>query len=110
IYFPMGLDGGRHRFRLNADGSLEFRANDHYLKGRPGQDTPRLALEKGPVRFDFQVVSKAARVPSHRSLEEGCLPICETVWEEEGLQARQTALVTLLSGASANGPVPPSDA
>ena len=50
------------------------------------------------------------RAPIHRSLEEGCLPICESVWEEEGLQTRQTALVTLLSGASANGPVPPSDA
>ncbi len=34
INFPMGLDGGRQRFQLNADGGLRWRANDHYLKNR----------------------------------------------------------------------------
>src|SRR5205807_10488299 len=53
IYFPMGLDGGRQRFRLNADGSVEFRSNDHYLQARPGADTSRLALEKAPVQFEL---------------------------------------------------------
>ena len=54
IYLPLGLDSGRQRFRLNADGTVDFRSNDHYLAGRPGKETPRLALEKAPVRFEFR--------------------------------------------------------
>ena len=58
IYFPLGLDGGRQRFRLNADGSIDWRSNDHYLRNRSGKDTPRLALEKGGVRLRFGLSSK----------------------------------------------------
>ena len=66
IYFPLGLDGGRQRFRLNADGSLDWRSNDHYLMNRPGKDTPRLALEKAGASLRFGLPSK----PVHRTLEE----------------------------------------
>lgn len=106
IYFPFGLDGGRQRFRLNADGSLEFRSNDHYLRGRPGQDTPRLALEKSGVKLGFGLPSQ----PVDRTLEEESLPICVTTWEAAGVQVRQTAFVTPLEGTRADGPVPPADA
>jgi hypothetical protein len=110
ICFPLGLDGGRQRFRLNADGSIEFRSNDHYLKGRPGQDTPKLALESSPVRFDFLNFSKASREPAQRTLEDNSLPICKTTWQAGGTRLQHTALVTLLNGSQAEGPVPAPDA
>lgn len=37
IYFPLGLDGGRQRFRLDADGTVRFRSKDQYLMPCPGR-------------------------------------------------------------------------
>ncbi len=106
IYFPMGLDGGRQRFRLNADGSINFRYNDNYLQRRPGKDTPRLALEKTPVHVRFGLSDK----PADRTLDEESLPICLTTWEVDGLRVQQTALVTQLEGTQPTAPAPPGDA
>jgi hypothetical protein len=96
IYFVLGLDGGRQRFRLNADGSLEWRTNDRYLQGRPGKDTPRLELEKPTVTCRFGLPAR----PVHRTLQEEALPICITTWETNGVQVRQTAFVTELDGST----------
>jgi hypothetical protein len=109
IYFPLGLDGGRQRFRLNADGSLDWRSNDHYLRNRPGQDTPRLALEKAGVHLRFGLPSQ----PVHRTLQEESLPICSTTWELDGVRVQQVALVTELGGSTARAaalprPAPPN--
>ncbi|MBI5386528.1 MAG: hypothetical protein HZA90_17805 [Verrucomicrobia bacterium] len=106
IYFVLGLDGGRQRFRLNADGSIEFRSNDHYLKNRPGKDTPRLELEKPNVNVRFVLPGK----PAHRTLQEEALPVCTTTWNTNGVQVKQTAFATALDGTRADGPVPPGDA
>ena len=106
IYFPLGLDGGRQRFRLEPDGSIRFRSNDHYLQRRPGQDTPRLALEPPNASFSFGPHSR----PTFRTIEEESLPICDTRWEANGLRVSQTAFVTELGGAKPNGPVPAADA
>ena len=106
IYLPLGLDGGRQRFRLDADGTVSFRSNDHYLQGRPGKETPRLALEPGPVRFRFQ----PPLVPVFRTIEEACLPIGHTVWETNGVRILQTAFATELKGARADSAVPAADA
>ncbi len=106
IYLPLGLDGGRQKFRLNPDGSVLFRTNDHYLNRRPGKDTPRLNLEKAPVRFGFGLPDR----PADRTIEEGCLPIGHTFWEMDGVRVQQTAFVTLLEGMGADCPVPPGDA
>ncbi|HOW64181.1 MAG TPA: hypothetical protein P5055_04970 [Candidatus Paceibacterota bacterium] len=106
IYFPMGLDGGRQRFRLNADGSLNWRSNDHYLKNRPGRDTPRLDLENGDGSLEFGLPS----APTHRTLQEETLPICITTWNKDGVEIEQTALVTQLKGTRAGDPTPPADA
>jgi hypothetical protein len=94
IYYPLGLDGGRQRFRLNANGSIQFRSNDHYLEARPGQDTPDLSLEPGRVEIGFGI----AQEPKARKLEPGAVPICTTSWERDGLQITQTAFVTQLEG------------
>jgi hypothetical protein len=105
IYLPLGLDSGRQRFELDADGSVRFRSNDHYLRGRPGKETPRLALEPGPVRFRFQ----PPLAPVFRTIEDGCLPIGHTVWETNGVRISQIAFATALNGARADGPVPAAD-
>ena len=105
IYFPLGLDGGRQRFRLHANGSIDFRSNDHYLRSRPGQDTPRLALEKPEVGFSFKLPGQ----PIRRTLEEESLPICISTWETDGVEIQQTAFVTSLAGTRAEGPTPPAD-
>jgi hypothetical protein len=105
IYFPLGLDGGRQRFRLNADGSIGFRSNDHYLKGRPGKDTPRLELERGDGNLTFGLPGR----PVFRTLEETSLPICVTTWDVAGVRITQTAFVTPLDGANEAGTTPPGD-
>ena len=106
IYFPLGADGGRQRFRLDPDGSIEFRSNDEFLKSRPGNDTPRLALEPADVRFSFLRVSR----PIARTIEEASSPICYTTWETNGVRISQTAFVTELDGTRSQGPVPAADA
>ena len=83
-----------------------FRSNDHYLQGRPGKETPRLALETAPVRFRFQ----PPLVPVFRTIEEACLPIGHTVWETNGVRILQTAFATELKGARADSAVPAADA
>ncbi len=106
IYFPLGLDGGRQRFQLNADGSIRFRSNDHYLRSRPGKDTPRLDLEPAEVSFRFGDYGE----PAARGIDEDSLPVCTSTWEKGGLQITQTAFVTSLSGTHGEDPVPPADA
>ena len=106
IYFPLGLDGGRQRFRLDPNGSIHFRSNDGYLRKRPGRDTPRLDLEASPVQVKFNLPDR----PIDRTLDENTLPICVTSWDSDGMRVQQTAFVTLLEGARADGPVPPGDA
>jgi len=105
IYMPLGLDSGRQRFRLDADGTVRFRSNDHYLQQRAGKETPRLALQPAPVRFRFQ----PPLTPVFRTIEEACLPIGTTAWETNGVRISQTAFATELGGALANGPVPAPD-
>jgi len=105
IYFPLGGDGGRQRFRLDPDGSIRFRSNDGYLKKRVGQDTPRLALEPSPVHVRFGLPDR----PVHRTLDEESLPICTTTWDINPVSVQQTAFVTPLDGTQA-GATPPADA
>src|SRR5439155_7471420 len=99
IYFPLGLDGGRQRFRLEPDGTIQFRSNDHYLEQRPGKDTPRLALEAPNVSIRFGPKPR----PTARTIEEESLPICHTAWQTNGLQVQQNAFVTELNGTKDAG-------
>ena len=106
IYFPLGLDGGRQRFLLKADGSFQFRHNDHFLIDRPGNDTPRLALEPASGRFEFDLPTR----PVSRELQESTLPVCHATWEHGGVRIEQIGFVTELSGTKESGPTPPADA
>ena len=106
IYFPMGLDGGRQRFRVEANGTILFRSNDHFLQGLPGRETERLSLERGPVRLEFGFPNR----PSQRTLQEESLPVCQSTWEIDGVTVQETTFVTELNGTQATGPTPPADA
>lgn len=105
IYFPLGLDGGRQRFRLDPNGSIRWRSNDNYLKRMRGADTPRLELEKSPLTLKFNLPDR----PSHRTLDDESLPICTTTWDVDGIRVEQTAFVTPLEGTRAESPTPAAD-
>ena len=105
IYFPLGLDGGRQRFRLDPDGGVFLRSNDHFLTARPGRDTPRLAFEKPGFRFSFGQPD----LPVDRQLVGGTLPICQSTWEQAGVRIEQTAFVTPLTGFGTNAAPPEGD-
>lgn len=106
MYLPMGLEGGRQRFRLDADGSVSYRTNNQYLYSRPGRDTPRVLQDGRPLRFGFGL----PEVPTSRTIEAGSLPIGHTTWEVKGVQVEQTAFVTTLSGTQVDDAPPPGDA
>ena len=106
IYFPAGPDGGRQRFLLDADGNIRFRHNDHYLQGRPGADTPRLAAEPAPVQFRLGEFGQ----PKDRFLDEDSIPICTSIWDKDGVRVERTAFVTELTGTKSASATPPADA
>ncbi len=105
IIYPLGLDGGRQRFRLNPDGGVDFRTNDHFLRARPGADTPRLDLEADPVQVRFGLPAR----PSFRTLADGALPMVTTRWQTQELRIEQSAFVTELAGMPAETDAPPGD-
>lgn len=105
IYFPLGLEGGRERFRLEPSGSTSFRYNELFLKNRPGKDTPRLELEKRGVSFTFGLPAK----PVFRTLAEESLPVVQTHWDVDGVRVEQSAFATALDGTQADGPLPAGD-
>ncbi|MCC7377028.1 MAG: hypothetical protein IT581_20375 [Verrucomicrobiales bacterium] len=105
IYFPMGLDGGRQRFRLQPDGRVEFRFNDPFLRARPGADTPRIEAEPGPIAFYFGLPAR----PEFRTLAEESLPIVTTRWSTQEVALEQTSLVTELGGHRSNLEAPDGD-
>lgn len=105
IYFPMAFDGGRQRFQLQPDGSVDFRHNDGYLRGLPGRDTPALDREPGPVTLHFDLPSR----PTFRTLAEEALPVVTTRWNVAAFEVEQVALVTRLGGTTPGEPAPESD-
>ena len=105
IYFPLGIDGGRERFRLEPTGSTSFRFDEQFLNKRPGQDTPRLTLERRPVSFTFGRPAK----PAFRTLAEDSLPVVLTRWDEDGVRVEQTTFATALNGTQAEALPPAGD-
>jgi len=106
LYLPLGMDGGRHKFGINSDGSVFYRTNNRYLIRRPGRDTSRLQSDRAEINLSFGLPSE----PVERGLQEGTLPIGITVWEMEGLRIEQVACATVLDGINSQGPPPPGDA
>ncbi len=106
IPFVLGIDGGRQKFRLDADGKISFRMDDRFVKAVPGRDTPRLASEKPPIQVQFGLPEK----PVERHIEDESIPTCITTWERDGVRIVQTAFATTLAGTKADAPPPAPDA
>ncbi len=108
IYLPLAVEGGRHKFGLDPDGSVFYRTqpNEQYLRRCPGSDTPRLRDVATPLRFSFGLPEN--QEPEKRGLEDGDLPIGLASWRQASLRIEQTAFVTPLSGGDpSSGPPPP---
>ena len=103
ISFIIGMDGSRQKFCVDRDGMLSFRRNDHFMEVLPARDTPRLALEKGPVKFAFGLPDK----PVERHIEDESVPTCMTTWQRDGMRIIQTAFATTLEGAKVDAPSAP---
>ena len=106
ISFIIGMDGSRQKFCVDRDGMLSFQRNDHFMEVLPARDTPRLALEKGPVKFAFGLPDK----PVERHIEDESIPTLLTTWERDGIRITQTAFATTLEGVKPDGPPPAPDA
>lgn len=106
IAFVLGNDGGRQKFRLDADGKISFRWDDQYMKGLPASDTPRLDLERPPIQVQFGL----PEAPVERHIAEESIPTCITTWDRDGVRIVQTAFATTLDGTRPDGPPPASDA
>jgi len=104
IYVPLGLDGGRQRFRLDADGSLTWRFGTPFLFANRGRDTDRLT-DREPLAVLFGLPDR----PVRRGLADGALPLVTTEWERDGLRYEQDAFVTRLEGTRASDPPPAGD-
>ena len=91
IYLPVGTEGGRQRFGVNADGSV-FCVSDRIGQPR-GKDSERLHWGGHRLTYDFGLPDGE---PARRWIEDECLPIMNTQWETDGIRYTQTALVTRL--------------
>ncbi len=99
IYLPVGTEGGRQRFGVNADGSV-FCVNDRIDQPR-GKDSARRRWGGNRLDFDFALPDGE---PTRRWIEDECLPIMNTQWEREGIRYSQTAFVTRLDPGSLGFP------
>jgi hypothetical protein len=106
LYLPLGTDGGRHRFGLNADGSVFYRTNNRYLVRCPGRDTERLQADPGRIDVSFGL----PETYTQRTLVDGVLPVGVTRWDVGQVQIQQEAFATLLEGTDAQGAPPAGDA
>ena len=98
IYLPLGTEGGRQRFGVNADGSV-FCVNDR-IDHPPGKDTPRRRWGGRRLTYRFGFPAK----PDKRWIEDDSLPIIHTQWEREGIRYTQTAFATRLDPGSLGFP------
>ncbi len=97
-YIPLGFEGGRQYFGLEADGSVFCRHN--WLARIPGKDTKRCLYDGDSIRYAFGL-SGAKLVERHTI--DGCLPMMVAQWQREGVQYRQTAFVVPFDGVPKPG-------
>lgn len=99
IYMPLGTEGGRQRFGVDADGSV-FCYSDR-IDHPEGRDTGRQHWGGHRLDYDFDLPKSP---PTRRWIEEESLPIIHTEWEHEGIRYTQTAFVTRFEEGSLGFP------
>ena len=89
LYFVLGCEGGRQKFRLEPNGDLALPQN--FIRRVPGRDTDRLLWlgERLTVRFGLPE-------PEARRLVDGYLPIMQSEWVTAPIAYRQEAFATWL--------------
>ena len=65
IAFVLGNDGGRQKFRLDANGNISFRWDDQYMKGTPRQGYSPARFGKATDSSPVRPAGKAGGTP-HR--------------------------------------------
>ena len=95
IYLPVGTEGGRQRFGVNYNGSV-FCLNDR-IDHPVGKDTPRRIWGGNRLDYDFGL---PATPPAKRWIEDECLPIMNTEWEQDGIRYTETAFATRLDDSA----------
>ncbi|NLF18916.1 MAG: hypothetical protein GX595_16925, partial [Lentisphaerae bacterium] len=91
LYFVLGCEGGRQKFRLEPNGDLVLPEN--FIRRVPGRDTGRLLWEGQVLAMRFGLPE-----PETRQLLDGYLPIMRTEWTTEPIVVRQEAFATWLVG------------
>ncbi|MCU0522778.1 MAG: hypothetical protein MUF84_19080 [Anaerolineae bacterium] len=89
LYFVLGCEGGRQKFRLEPNGDLALPQN--FVRRVPGRDTDRLLWrgERLTVRFGLPE-------PEVRQLADGYLPIMQSEWITSPIAYHQEAFATWL--------------
>ena len=97
-YIPLGFDGGRQYFGVEADGSVFCRYN--WLARIRGKDTKRCLYEGNSIRYAFGL-SDAKLIERHTV--DGCLPMIVAQWQRDGVRYQQTAFVVPFDGVPEQG-------
>jgi len=97
-YIPLGFEGGRQYFGLEADGGVFCRYN--WLTRIPGKDTKRCLYDGDSIRYAFGL-SGAKLVDRHTV--DGCLPMMVAQWQRGGVRYRQTVFVVPFDGVPKPG-------
>ena len=105
LYLPLAVDGGRHKFAWNPDGSFLYRADNARLTRCPGADTPRLNRDAERLHISLGLSDE----PGERTIEDQYLPIGVASWDVDGVRVRQTAFATSIGGTDADGDPPAGD-
>jgi len=97
-YIPLGFDGGRQYFGIEADGSVFCRFG--WLHRIPGKDTKRCLVDGGSIDYSFGL--SGAKLLD-RYLVDGCLPMIVARWQRDGVSYQQTAYVVPFDGVPKEG-------
>ncbi|MBT5533602.1 hypothetical protein HOK31_11115, partial [Candidatus Poribacteria bacterium] len=106
LYLPLAVDGGRHKFAWNPDGSFLYRADNARLIRCPGTDTPRLSGDAERLLMSFGLSDE----PVERTIQDECVPIGVASWDMDGARVEQTAFVTTIGGTNPDADPPAGDA
>jgi len=93
LYFVLGMEGGRQRFRIDPHGNLWLK-HPLFAEKRPGKDNAQFLWPNG-MSYHFGLPPSDF---ADRTLAEGYLPIVTTRWVEGDLIFEQEAFADVLAG------------
>lgn len=94
FYIPLSCEGTRQHFGVDPSGDVFAYAG--WLRRIQGKDSDRVKWGADRIRYSFGLTEKEL---TERSIEDGELPIINTVWSRGGVEYRQSCLVAPLDGS-----------